>query len=169
MKGKNYRLTRGTAYTRKEYIHGVPPPRVSKYTMGNTKASFEYSVSLISLRDVQIRHNALEAARVAANKVLFDKLGEKGYCLRIKVYPHQVLRENKMMAFAGADRLQEGMRKSFGAPIGTAVRVKASQMIMLADVNATGVEAAKEALMQGRHKLPTPCRVEVQRLKAAVA
>jgi large subunit ribosomal protein L10e len=163
VKGKNYRSIRGQAYTRKEYIHGSPLSRLSKYTMGDTKARFEQRAELISLKDVQIRHNALEAARVAANKVLFDKLGEKGYCLRIQVYPHQVLRENKMMAFAGADRLQEGMRKSFGQPTGTAARVRTNQVIMVADVNANGTEVAKHALLQGSKKLPTLCRVEVKK------
>ena len=169
MKGKNYRSIKGQAYTRKEYIHGSPLSRLSKYTMGDTKARFEQRAALISLKDVQIRHNALEAARVAANKVLFDKLGEKGYCLRIQVYPHQVLRENKMMAFAGADRLQEGMRKSFGTPTGTAARVRTNQVIMVADVNANGTEAAKYALLQGSKKLPTLCRVEVKKRDAPAA
>jgi len=169
VKGKNYRSVRGPAYTRKEYIHGAPPPRLSKYTMGDTKTKFEQRATLISLKDVQIRHNALEAARIAANKVLFDKLGEKGYCLHVQVYPHQVLRENKMMAFAGADRLQEGMRKSFGTPTGTAARVRTNQVIMVADVNTNAVEVAKYALLQGSKKLPTLCRVEVKKLDLSAA
>mgnify|MGYP001050158197 CR=1 FL=1 len=166
MKGSEYRRIKGSAYTRREYIHGVPPPRLSKHTMGNLKGKFDYKVSMTALRDVQIRHNALEAARVAVNKVLFDKLGETGYRLRVKVYPHQVLRENKMMAFAGADRIQEGMRKSFGVPIGTAARVRINQPIMTAEINADAVEAAKEALMQGFSKLPTPCKIEVKKIAA---
>lgn len=166
MKGRNYRIVRGAAYTRREYIHGVPPPRINKYTMGNLKGKFDYSVSLIALMKVQIRHNALEAARVAVNKVLSDKLGETGYRLRIKVFPHQVLRENKMMAFAGADRIQEGMRKSFGTPTGTAARVNPNQAIMTVEVNLDAVEIAKEALLQGVSKLPTACKTEVEKLGA---
>lgn len=166
MKGSEYRTVKDAAYTRKEYIHGVPPPRLSKHTMGNLKGKFGYEVSMINLKHVQIRHNALEAARIAVNKVLFDRLGETGYRLRVKVYPHQVLRENKMMAFAGADRLQEGMRKSFGVPIGTAARVRINQPIMTAEVNAEAVEAAKGAIMQGFSKLPTACRIEVKKIAA---
>lgn len=166
MRGSNYRIVHGAAYTRKEFIHGVPPPRINKYTMGNLKGKYEYCVSLIALSKVQIRHNALEAARVAVNKMLFDKLGETGYRLRIKVYPHQVLRENKMMAFAGADRMQEGMRKSFGRPTGTAARVNPNQEIMTAEVNSDAVETAKEALLQGVSKLPTACKTEAKKLVA---
>lgn len=134
--------------------------------MGDLKGKFDYCVSLISLNKVQIRHNALEAARVAVNKVLFDKLGETGYRLRIKVFPHQVLRENKMMAFAGADRIQEGMRKSFGRPTGTAARVNPNQAIMTVEVNLDAVEIAKGALLQGVSKLPTTCRTEAKKLVA---
>lgn len=134
--------------------------------MGNLKGKFDYSVSLIALSKVQIRHNALEAARVAVNKVLFDKLGEMGYRLRIKLFPHQVLRENKMMAFAGADRMQEGMRKSFGRPTGTAARVNPNQEVMTVEVNSDAVDTAKEALLQGVSKLPTACKTEVKKLGA---
>lgn len=166
MRGSNYRIVSGAAYTRREYIHGVPPPRINKYTMGNLKDKFDYSVSLIVLSKVQIRHNALEAARVAVNRVLSDRLGETGYRLRIKVFPHQVLRENKMMAFAGADRIQEGMRKSFGRPTGTAARVNPNQEIMTAEVSSDAVDIAKEALLQGVSKLPTACKTEVKKLVA---
>ena len=61
----------------------------------------------------------LEAARVAANKKL-TPIGETAYFLRVKVYPHVILRENRMIATAGADRLQEGMRKAWGKPMGLA-------------------------------------------------
>ena len=104
---------------------------------------------------------ALEALRISVNKRLADKLGEANYCLRIKVYPHVVLRENKMMAFAGADRLQEGMRRAFGKPVGLAARVVPGKPIAEVEVKAEGVEAAKEALKVGASKLPTPCAVEV--------
>ena len=88
--------------------------------MGDTKSKFEYRFSLVAQGPVQIRHNALEAARVAANKVMFDALGEAGYKIHLRVYPHVILRENRMIATAGADRLQEGMRRAFGKPSGRA-------------------------------------------------
>lgn len=165
MKGRMIRVADNSAYARQEYIRGgVPPPRISKYVMGNAKSKFEYQVKLISLRDAQIRHNALESARMASNKPLSLKLGESDYCLWIRVYPHHVIRENKMMAFAGADRIQKGMRLAFGKPVGTAARVKNGQILMIAYVNSNGVEIAKQALKGGAHKLPIPCRVEVERL-----
>jgi len=156
------------AYARKEYIHGPPPPKVTKFTMGNVKASFTHKLLLRSLRNVQIRHTALEAARVAVNKVLLDKLTETGYSLKLLVYPHVVLRENKMMAFAGADRLQEGMRRSFGKPVGLAARVQVGQPLIEVSVNEAGINVAKQALTVGMSKLPTPCTIDIQPLTSTV-
>ena len=163
MKGRNYRTTRGQPYTRGKYIHGSPPSRISKFTMGDTKASYEYKVSLVVQAPIQVRHNALEAARVAANKVLSDKLGETGYVVRLRPYPHIILRENRMIATAGADRLQEGMRRSFGKPSGRAARLRAGQPIIDLYVNGPYVDLAKEALRVSSSKLGATCRVVVER------
>ena len=131
--------------------------------MGDTKSSFDYKVSLVVQAPIQIRHNALEAARVAANKVLFDTLGETGYIVRLRPYPHIVLRENRMIATAGADRLQEGMRRAFGKPTSRAARMRAGQSILDLYVNQSHVDLAKEALRVSSSKLAATCRVVVER------
>lgn len=164
MRGKNYRIPKGQPYSREEYIHGAPQPKISKFTMGSPEGDYQYKASLVSQIDVQIRHNALEAARVAANKVLLEKIGDTGYFLKVYPYPHIVLRENKMIATAGADRLQEGMRRSFGKPIGRAARVKADQPIISIYVNENHLEFAKEALKIGSSKLPTPSRIVTEKV-----
>jgi large subunit ribosomal protein L10e len=148
-------------YARREYIAGAPQPKITKFTMGNPKGNCTHKVSLIPLRKVQIRHNALEALRIAVNKQLAEKLGDEGYCLRIKSYPHIILRENKMMAFAGADRLQEGMRRAFGKPVGLAARAEPGKPIVEVKVYENGVETAKKALKIGASKLPTPCTINI--------
>ena len=163
MKGRNYRSPRGQPYTRGKYIHGSPALRISKFTMGDTRASYDYRVSLVVQAPIQIRHNALEAARVAANKVLFDKLGETGYVVRLRPYPHIILRENRMIATAGADRLQEGMRRSFGKPSGRAARIRAGQPILDLYVNQPHVDLAKEALRVSSSKLSASCRIVVEK------
>ncbi|RLI05452.1 50S ribosomal protein L16 [Candidatus Bathyarchaeota archaeon] len=165
MKGNDYKIPSGMPYVRREYIKGPPQPKITKFVMGDSRGKFPVRVRLVSERKVQITHNALEAARIATNKALSDKLGEKGYCLRILVYPHVVLRENKMMAFAGADRIQEGMRRAFGKPVGLAARVKPGQPIMEVDVNPEAVEIAKESLRFGASKLPTPCLIQIEENK----
>jgi len=166
MRGKNYREPKGQPYARIEYIHGAPPPKISKFVMGDTKGNFEYRVSLKVKSDVQIRHNALEAARVAVNKSLLKDLGESGYMIKVKVYPHIVLRENKMIATAGADRLQEGMRRAFGKPIGRAARVKADTPIIEVYVNEAGIQYAKNAFKAASSKIPVPCKIEVEKIEA---
>ncbi len=162
MKGRNYRSPSGQPYTRLKYIHGTPAPKVSKFNMGDLAVQFPRKVHLVARERVQIRHNALEAARVSANKILFDKYGETGYRLSLRPYPHIILRENKMIATAGADRLQEGMRRAFGKPTGRAARVNDGQEILTIYVRADGVETAKKALDTASTKLPMKTRVWVE-------
>jgi large subunit ribosomal protein L10e len=136
--------------------------------MGDTKRQFDFEAKLIALEQAQIRHNSLEAARVASNRVLMDKL-VNNYRLDVLPYPHNILRENKMIFGAHADRLQQGMRGSFGRPIGTAARVRADQAIIAVGVDAGGVETAKIALKRGSAKLPIPCRIIVEKRESAEA
>ena len=162
MKGRNYRSPSGQAFTRLKYIHGSPNPKVSKFNMGDLSTHFPRRVHLMSREAVQIRHNALESGRVAANKVLFDKYGETGYRLQLCVYPHIILRENKMIATAGADRLQEGMRRAFGKPTGRAARVRDGQSIFIVYVPVDGVEVGKKACETASTKMPMRTRIMVE-------
>lgn len=148
-------------YTRSEYIDGVPQPKISKFVMGNTKGEYEYRVLLKALEAAQVRHNALEAARIAAHKYLSKVAGEDKFLLIVRVYPHQVLRENKMMAFAGADRLQEGMRRAFGKPIGLAARLFPGSIVAEVRVGKQHLETAKEAMKRFKDKIGIPVAVEI--------
>ncbi len=165
MHASNYRPVRGQAYTRKQYTKGFPPSKIVKFTMGDTKASFDYEARLIALERAQIRHSALEAARVATNRVLMDKL-VNDYLMLVHPYPHVILRENNMIFGAHADRLQQGMRRSFGKAIGTAARIEPDQPIMTVRVKTNAVETAKESLKRGSAKLPIPCRVIVEKIQS---
>ncbi|MGQ9551229.1 MAG: 50S ribosomal protein L16 [Candidatus Bathycorpusculaceae bacterium] len=165
MRARNYRAVKGQPYTRKEFVKGFPPPKITKFSMGDTKSTFEYEAKLIALERAQIRHNALEAARVATNRLLMDKL-VNNYLLQVQPYPHIILRENKMIFGAHADRLQDGMRRSFGKPIGTAARVEPNQPIITVKVNANGVEVARESLKRGSAKLPVPCRIVIEKIES---
>ncbi|NHV96927.1 MAG: 50S ribosomal protein L16 [Thaumarchaeota archaeon] len=166
MHGRNYRIPSGMPTVRKEYLPGAPNPKIAKFSLGNAKGDYDYKLQLIAKARCQIRHNALEAARVAANKKL-AKIGEDRYFLQVKVYPHVILRENKMIATAGADRLQEGMRKAYGKPVGLAARVDDGTVLLEVNVYANDVEAAKEALKGTASKLPVKTSIEVLPLKEA--
>jgi large subunit ribosomal protein L10e len=162
---KCYRKHKKKAYTRRQYMRGVPEPKITIYDMGNRNAieTFPLKVSLIAKEACQIRHNALEAARVTAHRYLTKKIGRENYHLRIRPHPYHVLRENKMMAFAGADRLQDGMRRAFGKPIGTAARVRRDQPLVTVRTAAENFKFAKDALRRAGMKFPTPCKVVIEK------
>lgn len=66
-----------------------------------------------------IGSEALEAARIAANKYMVKNAGKDTFHLRVRVHPFHVLRINKMLSCAGADRLQTGGRRAgTGAGVG---------------------------------------------------
>ncbi|WXG45682.1 MAG: 50S ribosomal protein L16 [Candidatus Atabeyarchaeum deiterrae] len=161
--GRCYRDITQQSYTRKEYIRGGPQSKITIFTMGNKSApkeEYPVQITLYAKEAAQIRHNALEAARQAANKYLSKKIGKDDFQLTVRVFPHHILRENKMMAFAGADRLQDGMKQSFGKAIGSAARVHPKQALITIRVKHETVEIARDALRRAAMKLPTPCRTE---------
>lgn len=152
-----------TRVPKKGYVKGVPKAKITEFELG-TKGQYESSLFLIAERPVQIRHNALESARIRAVQVMEKTIGRGNtFFLKIRVYPHQVLRENALATGAGADRFQQGMRQSFGKPIGTAAIVRKNQKIMEIRVNKPGLVAAKNALKKAAYKLPTPCRVLIEK------
>jgi len=161
--GRCYSHITSQPYTRKEYIHGVPQPKITKFETGNKEMMEKYEVKLdlISLEIGQIRSNALESARIMTGKFLNLEVGEGNFYMRIPKYPHQVIRENKMMAFAGADRLQDGMRLSFGKPIGVATIVKAGDKLIEVWGRKGDIEKLKEALRRGAAKFPVKTRIIV--------
>jgi large subunit ribosomal protein L10e len=127
--------------------------------MGNPKGEFDVEVSLVGLERCQIRHQALEAARVASNRDMGKTTGRMNYHLRIRVKPYHYLRENKMISGAGADRVQDGMRKAWGKVIGIAARVKPGQPLITIRVNPRHVKQAMQALNKATPKMPTPCKI----------
>lgn len=162
------------AYTRvsknpsTSFITGIPGNKIFHYTMGNTSKKFNTEVSIVSQGKVQIRHNALEASRITANRKLEKDIGVKNYLFKIRIYPHHVMRENTQASGAGADRVQTGMRRAFGKPIGRAARVHARQKVMSVFVNTAGDEdekllAVKKALKRSLLKIPGEMRIVVER------
>ena len=154
MHGACYRKGNGQPYANTRHIKGKPQIKIAKFNSGNKKRQFEYCVQLKINEKVQIRHMALESTRLAANKTLEKTTGETGYSSRLRVYPHVRLRENKTIAAAGADRLSEGMRRSFGKANSLAVRARQGQVIMEMNVDKEHLEAAKSALRKSCVKLP---------------
>lgn len=96
----------------------------------------------------------MEAARVACNKYLIKTTGKEGYHIRTRAHPYHVIRQNKMLSCAGADRLSSGMRGSYGKPMEMAARISIGDAIISVrakDVNAPHVI---EALRRAKFKFP---------------
>ncbi|MBI4159476.1 50S ribosomal protein L16 [Candidatus Woesearchaeota archaeon] len=168
-KGKCYsHVTR--PYTRKSkvkalaYIKTIPPSKLVRYDMGDSKKSFDYEVFLVVKENGQIRHNALESARQVVNRRLQNELGQKGYYFKLFLYPHHILRENKMLSGAHADRLQTGMAHSFGRTVGLAVQAKKGKKLFSVKVASAGIEQAKKALRLAYPRMPGTFTINVTKL-----
>jgi len=156
-----YRKITQQANTRREYMGGVPLPRITQFVSGNKTDKFPTKLELVANERCQIRHNALESARITANRALEKNIGVTNYRFRVHIYPFHVLRENKQATGAGADRVSQGMRSSFGKNVGTAARVEVNQTIMSIETDEQHIQAAKQALRKAGMKIPTPCKVNV--------
>ena len=165
MHGGCYRQGRGQAYANTRHIKGKPQIKIAKFNSGNKKGKFDYCVQLLINEKLQIRHMAIESTRLSANKTLEKTTGESGYSSRLRIYPHIRLRENKMIAAAGADRLSDGMRRAFGKANSLAARVKQGQVIMEMNVKEEHLDAAKSALKKACVKLPGTPTIKVIELK----
>lgn len=163
---------RSPAYTRKSrkrelnFIKGWLPPKIQKFVMGNVQdfnnGRFDCYIWLKSRRHVQIRENALEACRQAILRNLEKKVGKNNFYFSVIAYPHQVLRENKMLTGAGADRLQTGMQLAFGSVVGNAAVVKPDSKIFLIATTSQYIDTVKEIYKSIFSKLPCKPKIEVE-------
>jgi large subunit ribosomal protein L10e len=158
-----YRQVKGMAYTRRKFMGGVPNNRIQQYDMGNLTDELPIVMSLKVKNRVQIRHTSLEAGRIAANRLLSKDAGVANYHLKVRVYPHIVLRENKLATGAGADRVSSGMRQAFGKNVGTAARLECNQVILTVSCTQAAAKTAKLALWKASMKYPTPCYIDVEK------
>ena len=150
-----YRFCRGKPYPKSRYNRGVPDPKLRIYDVGRKRAgvdAFPFVIHIISEERNQVSSEALEAARVAANKYLTKFIGKDNFHMRCRVHPWHVLRINKMLSCAGADRLQTGMRGAFGKPIGKAARVKIGTILYSVRIREADVKKAIEAFRRAKNK-----------------
>ncbi|MBT3940614.1 50S ribosomal protein L16 [Candidatus Woesearchaeota archaeon] len=152
--------TRTSKYKKKAFIKGIPGTKIHLYDMGDLTTKFPLKFKLIAKKEVNLRHNALEAGRMTATHTLAKQYGKKGFALHIHAVPHHVMRENALATGAGADRMQTGMRSAFGKAKGLSAHVRVGKVIMTADVPENGEHFAREALRKASAKFPIPCKVE---------
>ena len=152
--------TRKSKYKAKGFIKAVPTSKIVKYNYGNTKKEFPIKMNLLSKQRMQIRHNAIESARVMVVRKLNKVLG-RNYHFQIRIYPHHILRENKMITGAGADRMQTGMQHAFGKAMGLAAQVKIKQPIFTVHAEKEAIPHIRAALKACTFKLPCRCSIEL--------
>jgi large subunit ribosomal protein L10e len=157
--------TRKSKFKKKGYVKGVPNSKISRFVTGDKIGGFTHKVHLIAKENIIIRHNSIESSRQVVARVLNNKLTVKDYQFKIRMYPHHVLRENKMLTGAGADRMQTGMQRAFGRPIGVAARVKKKQEVFTIYLNEENVKVAREALAKAPSRLPGRYGIEVENPK----
>jgi len=125
--------TRRSKKQQKSYIKTIPPQKIVKFNMGDYKGfedgKYKIRVTLSAGENIQIRDMALEAIRQSLNKDM-TKLVQKNFFLRVNVYPHNILRNNRI--FSGGskgERVQTGMKHSFGSSEGRAAIIKKGKSI----------------------------------------
>lgn len=128
--------------------------------------SFDLTVGLKVNSQIQISSNTLEAIRITINGVLQRKLGRQNYRLRIRPKPFQKYRENRMLAFAGADRVQSGMRNSFGRSTGVCARVKAGQIIAEVGTNIRNLPLVRDRMRVASMKVSSSCQIVIIKYKS---
>jgi large subunit ribosomal protein L10e len=163
--------TRRSKKQQLSYIKTVPPQKIVKFNMGDYRGfeegKYKIKVILFSEDNVQIRDLALESIRQSIHKDMTKLLTQKNYFFRCNVYPHNILRNNRI--FSGGskgERVQTGMRKSFGSPEGRAATVKKKQPIFTVYFNGQeNLPKVKAFFKKVTPKIPTRARVIVEFLK----
>ncbi|CAA6656504.1 unnamed protein product [Spirodela intermedia] len=161
-----YRQIKNKPYPKSRYCRGVPDPKIRIYDVGMKKKGvdeFPFCVHLVSWEKENVTSEALEAARIACNKYMTKFAGKDAFHLRVRVHPFHVLRINKMLSCAGADRLQTGMRGAFGKPQGTCARVDIGQVLMSVRCKDGNGGNAQEALRRAKFKFPGRQKIIVSR------
>ncbi|EKG17777.1 Ribosomal protein L10e [Macrophomina phaseolina MS6] len=152
-----YRYCKNKPYPKSRFNRGVPDPKIRIFDLGRKRANvdeFPTCIHLVSNEYEQLSSEALEAARICANKYMVKTGGKESFHLRVRAHPYHVIRINKMLSCAGADRLQTGMRGAFGKPNGTVARVNIGQILLSIRTKDNNRATAIEALRRSQYKFP---------------
>ncbi|KCZ74731.1 ribosomal protein L10.e, partial [Anncaliia algerae PRA109] len=152
-----YRYIKNKPYLKSRFCRGVPDSKLVIYDLGKKKAGvmeLPLCIHLVSRERENLSAEALEAARISANRYMIKHAGKDFFHLKIRIQTYHVIRINKMLSCAGADRLQTGMRGSFGKPMGRVGRVEMGQIIMSVRTKECYKHVAIEAFSRAKNKFP---------------
>merc|ERR1712125_218938 len=162
-----YRYCKNKPYPKSRYLRGVPDSKIRIFDLGKKKTGvddFPKCVNLVSNEKEQLSSEALEAARICANKYMVKVAGKDAFHIRIRVHPFHINRINKMLSCAGADRLQTGMRGAFGKTYGTVARVKIGQILCSIRCREAVAKHALEALRRAKYKIAGRQKIYASRM-----
>lgn len=151
------RFQKNKPYIKSRFCRGVPDAKIRIYDCGAKRTPvdvFPFVAHLVSDEKEQLTSCALEAARVACNKYLIKTTGKEGYHIRTRAHPYHVVRQNKMLSCAGADRLSSGMRGSYGKPMEMAARISIGDPIISVRAKDANGPHVIEALRRAKFKFP---------------
>jgi large subunit ribosomal protein L10e len=151
------RFQKNKPYIKSRFCRGVPDAKIRIYDCGAKKThvdQFPFVAHLVSDEKEQVTSCALEAARVSCNKYLIKTCGKEGFHIRTRTHPFHVIRQNKMLSCAGADRLSSGMRGSYGKPMEMAARVDIGDPIVSVRSKDANAPHVIEALRRAKFKFP---------------
>jgi len=139
-----------------------------RYWGGNKQIPWEDWELVVGLKvnkQIQISSNALEAIRITINSSLQKHLGRSNYRFRVRSKPFQKYRENRMLAFAGADRVQSGMRNSFGRSTGVCARIRAGSIVCEVGTYLKNLPLVRDRLRIASMKISSSCQIVVIKYK----
>mmetsp|Transcript_18709 Transcript_18709/g.26378 ORF Transcript_18709/g.26378 Transcript_18709/m.26378 type:complete len:212 (+) Transcript_18709:65-700(+) len=163
---KCYRYCKNKPYIKSRFCRGVPDSKIRIFDVGRKRANvdeFPLAVHLVCDEKENLSSEALEAARIVVNKYITTQCGKDNFHLRIRVHPFHVLRINKMLSCAGADRLQTGMRGAFGKPFGKVARVSIGQIVLSVRAKDTFESHVVEAIRRATFKFPGRMKIFVSK------
>ena len=149
---------------RREYARGGAQSKIVRFWGGDKSIPWENWEIVVGLKvnkQIQISSNALEAVRVTINSALQKTLGRTNFRFRVRPKPFQKYRENRMLAFAGADRVQSGMRNSFGRSTGVCARVRAGSIICDVGTSLNDLNVVRDRLRVASMKISCSCQVVI--------
>ncbi len=138
---------------RKNFLGGVPGVRTRDFAMGNQTKDYNTVFDIVAKESIQIRDNALEAMRQKLVKKLTKEMGKDDYFIKIRAYPHHIIREHKGATGAGADRVSSGMKKAFGKNSLRAVQIRKGQILLSVVIDSAKTTAVKKMLDALRYKI----------------
>uniref|UniRef100_A0A2K6K885 Ribosomal protein L10e/L16 domain-containing protein n=1 Tax=Rhinopithecus bieti TaxID=61621 RepID=A0A2K6K885_RHIBE len=149
-----YRYYKNKPYPKFRFCRGVPDAKIRIFHLGLKKAKvdeFPLCGHMVSDEYEQLSSEALEAARICANKYMVKSCGKDGFHIRVRFHPFHVIRINKMLSCA------------FGKPQGTVARVHIGQVIMSIRTKLQNKEHVMEALRRAKFKFPGRQKIHISK------